>query len=329
MIDSQKLSLLIKIFMYATLIVGGISLILLFVAFGGISNALSNGEYVRSFSNEASNIIGKYSLCIVSSKLVTITPFLTFYILERNKEKRKKIFYGVIFAISFVMSILYFLFNAGKFPLVCFLLALVYLLINGKVRRPWSVIIFICILGLPGIEILDNLFTFFGTGKFMPIKVNYIEYIYQFIHPIRNVVNVIPLTSLYGLKYFKDILFGTLNILPGIEYDPSYLPPSEYFYGVDWKSIGGIPNDFITYGYLQIGMIGVIIMALVLGSLLQRIDFRLSHIDGKSKEYIGAYLSINCFSLINNADTVSIVKGQFFLIVIFIILNLSKKRKVK
>lgn len=326
---NNNLEVLIKFFIYFTFIIGIISLLLYSLAFGGIKQALEMAEYYRSFANEASATIGSNSLLIITARLITVTPFLLAYYLEKYKKKEYSLYYILLYSISLIFSIIYYLLYAGRFPLICFLLAIFYVFIRNKIKKPWLLIICLGVVCLPLLDVFDTIFTSFSLSSLKNIKINYFQYIYQFIHPIRNVINVIPLTQNYGMNYFTDILLGMFDILPGITINASYIPTSEYFYGMNWKNIGGIPNDVITFAYYQLGIIAVIIISLGLGYVLQKIDFRLEKITNNCKYYIGAYLSTICFGLVNNADTVSFVKSQFFLIILFVILILSTRKKVK
>lgn len=328
-INNNNLEGLIEFSIYFTFFIGSISLIIYFLAFGGISEALAMAENLRSFSNEASDIIGKNSLFLITARLITVTPFLLSYYLEKYKKKKYSLYYILLYIISFVFSILYYLLYAGRFPLICFLLAIFYIFIRKRVKRPWIVIICLGVICLPLLDVLDSIFTSFSIESILNRKNNYIQYIYQFIHPIRNVINVIPLTRKYGINYFLDIFLGIFDILPGFTIEASYIPTSEYFHGMNWKKIGGIPNDIITFSYYQFGILAVVIIAWILGYILQKIDFRLDKVFSDCKYYIGAYLSTICLGIVNNADTTSFVKSQFFLIILFIILIMSTRKKVK
>ena len=328
-LNEDKFEGVIKFFIHFSFIVGGLSLLLFFHSFGGVRRALAMAEYLRSFSNEASDIIGINSLLLITSRLITITPFLVSYYIEKYKGRKYSLFYIVQFFVSFILSLLYYLYYAGRFPLICFFLAVFYVFIRNKVKRPWTLIIILGIIGLPLLDVLNDLFLFFSSGNFSGIEINYVKYLYDFIYPIRSVINIIPLSKLNGIKYFMDIPLGFLDFLPGISVTPSYYSISAYFHGYNWKRIGGIPTDAITFGFYQFNIIGVIVFALLLGFIIQKIDYRLDKLKSNSKYYIGSYFSMMCFSIVNNADTSSFVKGQFFFIILYIILILSTKKKVK
>ncbi len=328
-LNEEILEKTIKFFIHFSFIVGSLSLILLFRSFGGIRNALAMAEYYRSFSNEASSVIGLNSLFLISSRLITITPFLVSYYIEKYRGKKYSLFYIFQFVVSFAFSILFYLYYAGRFPLICFFLALFYIFIRNRVKKPWTLIIILGIVCLPLLDVLNDLFTFFSTGYFTSIKVDYVRYIYDFIYPIRNVINVIPLTRISGYRFFTDLPLGILDLLPGISLTPPYYTVSAYFFGYNWKMIGGIPTDAITFGFFQLNFVGVILFAILIGFIIQKIDFRLDKLASNSKYYIGSYFTMMCFSIVNNADTYSFFKGQFFFIIIFIILIFSSKRKEK
>lgn len=324
--NADKTYKIVKTFTYITFIIGIISLIIVFLSFGGIKQALSHAEYLRSFSNNASDIINNSSFLILTSRLITVSPFLLIYLLDNTTNNKK---YKIMLIISFIMSILFYMFNAGRMPLLAFLICFAYMILKKKVKKTWTLIIVVSIISLPLLDILDTLFYYFNNGLFTFKNINYIRYIFQFIFPYRNILIMNNIVSEFGLRYGKDFITSFIDMLPGISFDASYVNTSIYIRGSSWKQLGGIPNDFITFGYLQFSFVGVIIHSLFMGGICKVIDSRLGKFkDGISKDLLSAAITIYILFLIPYADFVSILKSNFILtILIFIILCSTSKRK--
>lgn len=327
--NSIKTLKIVKFFAIVTFIIGSFSLILLFLSFGGIKNALSYAEYLRSFNNDANEIIGESTIFIILARLITVTPFLIVYIIQDTSLKLvKKQYYKFLLVISFIMSILYFLFNAGRAPLMAFIICFAYVIIRKRVKRPWIFIIVICIIALPMLDILDSLFYYFNSKTFDFKEVNYLKYIAQFTVPYKNTLAMKKIVDTYGLRYFSDFITAFLDFLPGVYFPASYVNTSEFIVGSNWIALGGIPNDFITFGYIEFSFIGVIILSSILGLFLRIIDMKLSKFKNNDAKYLfSAILSIYIFLMISSSDIISILKGGWILNTVVIIILLSTRKE--
>lgn len=238
----DKFYKIIIIITYIFFIIGTISLIIFFKSFGSIKNALNYAEYFRSFSNDLSNMIGTNSIFIISAKVITVVPFLSLLIINDKKNIKNKeniVFIKSIFVISNILSILYFLFNAGRAPIIVFALCYLYMFLKKRIKKTWTIIIFLGIILLPILDVLDKVFIYFAKGNIeFDFSYNYLKYIYQFMYPFRNILNLLPMQSLYGINWGKDFIISFLDILPGINFQPSYLNTSIYVNGVNWKILG-------------------------------------------------------------------------------------------
>lgn len=232
----------IIIITYILFIIGAISLILFFKSFGTIKNALNYAEYFRSFSNDLSTMIGRKSIFVISAKLITVVPFLSLLILNDKKSLSNKeniVFIKMIFIISNILSVLYFLFNAGRAPMIIFGLCYLFMFLKKRVKRAWTVIIGIGIISLPILDILDKIFIYLAKGSMkFNFSYDYLKYIYQFMYPFRSILNLLPIQNLYGINFGKDFIISFLDILPGVNFQPSYVNTSIYINGANWKVLG-------------------------------------------------------------------------------------------
>ncbi|MCI8547852.1 MAG: oligosaccharide repeat unit polymerase [Bacilli bacterium] len=318
---------IVKILTYITFFVGLFSLVLFFASFGGIAKALSYAETMRNMSNSLVEMIGSAALLKIIARLITVTPFLSLYLI--NEKREKNFVYKMIFIISLIASILFYLYNAGRTPIIMFMLCFVYVILSTKVKKTWTIIILLGIVSLPILDILDSLFVYFNTGL-LDIKQNeYVNYIYQFSVPYKNTLILGELNETFGLRWGQDFITAFLDLLPGVNFDPPYVNLSFFVRGSEWKNLGGIPADYITFSHMEFSYIGVIGFSGIIGYLTQIIDYKLSLFENKKmKSLLGGILTVFFFSTITSSDVASIIRGQFILlIVIFIIMKSSKKEK--
>lgn len=314
-----------EIFGYVTFLLGGISFAIIILKLGGISSTLSIAEKFRGFSGDValSDFLGTtIALFFIPARLVTVAPLIFCFLMLNRKKIRDKI----IFLISFPYAILFFLFNAGRTPLILFLLCFLYLIMKEVFTKVWGKLIIAGIFALPLLDLLDKVFIYFSTNVWYPVKVDYITNIYQFSHPIKSVLNLRDMVDIekynFGSSIFKDLL----DILPKINFDPVYFDVSKYFYGEEWKNIGGIPTDIITYGYYQLGIVGVWFILFLFGIFCGKIDRLITYLpQSRSKELVTVIIATNIFAIISTVDLGPLIRGNVILVSIIIILMLSSK----
>lgn len=324
--NEDKLYKIINIIAFTTFIVGGISFTIFLIGLGGIGNALQIAELNRSFSRSLSEFMNyRLSLLILPSKLITVSPLLFFMLISKYKGNHKVNI--ILFIISLFLSSIFFLFNAGRAPLIIFLLCFLYLFLkNIKVRYAWTLLIVLGSFSLPILDLLENIFNYLNNNIWEEININYLDYIYQFLHPYRNVLNMSEMHSHFGFRYGKDFITAFINFIPGINYSVSYENPSYFFHGELWKILGGIPNDIITFSYMQFGYFGVIFFPVIIGYFIARIDsVFIQIIESKSKYLLSAMISTSFYLLVASADFEPQLKGNIVLITIFILITFTYK----
>lgn len=317
-----------SIFNYATLIIGGISFIIFIIAMGGIVEMLKKGEYYRSFSNSLVADIGLFAIFIVPARLVTVTPFLSIYLLDNDKANKKT--YMITLIVSFALSTLFYLYNAGRAPIILFGLSIFYMILKKYSKKPWQIIITLAIIGLPLLDVADSIFNSLLTGSKIKVTFNYVKYLYQFIYPFRNVLNVRNINLKYGYRFGLDYITSFLDLLPKVSFPASYENTSLYINGTNWAVLGGIPNDFVTFANLQLGILGNCILSIILGYITAILDMKFSAMkEGYSKNLLNAVLTLYTFSLIISFDFCTFIRGNFILIIIsYLVLTFCKKERV-
>lgn len=325
---SKKVNLnSIKFISHFSFLVGAISFSLVISGFGSLANALKYAELNRSFSVSLADLIDyRLSLLFIPSRLITVAPFLYFYQLKNTKKLSPRI----LFLISFIISIFYLLFNAGKGPLLAFLLPFFYIFLKKYKKNAWRYLITLSLLFFPLLELLDRLFMFLANGIWKDEGINFFNIFYQFIHPYRNIFNVENITTEFGYRFFTDFITGPLNLMPGIDFEKSYEITSKFYFGDIWKSVGGVPNDLITFGYIQMNFLGVIILSLFIGYFFGLIDKKIRCLNpGIAKDLITSLLIVSAFRLIPNADIEPFLRSNFTMILIpFALIWYSKKNRL-
>lgn len=296
-----------------TFIIGGGSFLIFISSFGGISRVLSIAELNRSFNVTLSEFGDyRFSLFSIPARIITVTPFLYMYLILNRKKTLDKI----LFFISFIMSILFYLFNAGRAPLLSFLLVFVYYFSKRFFKRGWISILLAGIIFLPILDYLDNFFFYLSHGLWLDVKVDYIRYIYQFSFPFMTSLNITDITSAFGFRFGIDFVTAFLNFIPGVNFPISYEVTSQFFNGDNWRLIGGIPNDFLAFSYLQISILSVIMLSSIAGFIYGKIDIGLSLIPNNSSKYlITSIITIYSFFLIQSADFEPLIRGGVILLV--------------
>lgn len=325
-ISQRKFAKWLRILSIITLIVGGGSFVIYAVSFGGFSKLFEYAEIMRSFSTDKSTLFSsRIFILVVPSRLITVTPFLL--LIYRQFAKNKKL--NLIFIISStILASLFYLSDAGKTGILVFLLCVFVTLISHNFKHKWLVTICIAAFSLEIVNYLDALFVYLNTNE-LNVKVGKgaLSYLEQFSFPSRNLLNLDGIASFKGYRYGSDYITGPLNIIPGFNFDPSYVITSEYHSGTSWHIKGGTPNDAITFGYIQGGFLGVIFEAIILGLICSYIDSCTRSLkDTFSNKLLKYSLVILYFMMFIDADTTSIIRGQFSLIILSSLVYLSSKR---
>ena len=328
-LSNSKLFFICRIVSLLTFIVGGITFLIYIRGFGGIGSLLAKGDYLRAFSSNAQQFVSySVSIMVIPARLITVTPVITAPLF--SYKFRNKPIYGMIFIISFILSIIFILANAGKTALLIYIITFALPIISKKYKHPWIIVIIIGLVSLPIISIFDSFFLYLQIGVWIPSTSGFSGILSQFFYPISNVLSMHKAVGQFGLRWGQDYITGLLNIIPGVNFSPSYELMSEFYGGVNWKMVGGTPDDIITFGYIEFRIIGVILNAIILGFFSGKIDNLLRTMGNTyGMQVLKVSIIMNFFSLVVNADVVSIVRTQFTLTITVICLLLARKKTKK
>lgn len=302
-----------------TFIISSISFLIFIYAIGGIRRMLSLAEILRQHYSVLFEYVNNpvAGLMIVPSALLPVSTLLFFYLILLRKKRQDKL----LFIVSFFLSIFYLLYNAGRFPIIRFLIIFLYMFISRKRKRVWTKILLIGIAALPLLDILDSLFIYFHTNVWEVKEPNMLLYLRQFSQPIILQFNLREFTNIYGYRFFKDFVTDIVSLAPGIDFEKSYENTSEFVNGANWKILGGVQNDVLTYGYIQLGILGVIIFLFLCGiaiGFLDKILFKLPK--SRSRDFLSVIVTVNMFQIVRSTDLYTLLKYNPILLVIFLIL---------
>jgi len=339
-IENSLFIKVLKIIAWGTFAIGAISMFLFFNGLGGITEALKYGNTARAFYTSLANKMPSYiSILAIPARLVTVSPFLFLWIdsIDNNCRLKQwnKYFYKILTIIGFVLSILYFLYNAGKAPLICFMLSFIVAFLYKYTKRVWLFLIPLAFLSMPLLDVIEEIFRFLEKDTWKGIQIDYLKYLNQFIFPFRTLLNVQQINIEFGLRWGKDFITAILNFIPGVQFPVSYENISMFYGGEEWRIKGGVPSDLITFLYTQFSLLGLPFLFFILGRLLRYIDGGLRNMkENVIAKLIATTICIHIFIIVSSADFESIIRGSFILIILsflFIIsntnLNFKNRRK--
>lgn len=322
---------------YFTLILGSFSLIIVFIGAGGIVKALRLGEVLRGFStNPADHMHPVVSLFRVPAKLVLVSSMLFLYQLFERRCDRHLFF---LFIVSVLFSVLYLMLNAGRSTLIIYFFLLAYPFLREKIKYFWTFLLCLAIIGSPFLIILDDAFKALSTGGTLHFELRistYLDALIQFSHPIKILLNVREIVERYGLMFFKNVVTDIISLLPGVSFEQSFYDTSEFLRGSNWRALGGVPNDIISYGYLNLRVIGVFLSCSVWSAIGSWLDVYICRIaNSKQRNLLGMMVASSFFGLVINADLQSTLQSDVylmtlsFIIIITLIIETMNKNKSK
>ena len=325
--DKGKWINISKIVTWFTFVIGGITFIIYIRAFGGVSNLLSQAEYMRSFATSGTEFMSySSSIMVIPARLITVTPLSVLALM--NKRVKNYLLYRGIFIISMLLTLIFVMSNAGKTAIITWLLIFIVPIIGKFTKHPWIIAIALGIAMIPFLGVLDAFFVYLQDGNWSYTSQDFLSYIYSFTYPWTNILNMENIVQEFGMRWGKDFITGFLNIIPGLTFEAAYEPVSFFYGGENWKITGGTPLDIITFGYMQLRIIGVIGVAILLGSVLGKLDRILRQF---RNDYVGKVvvtsIAVNFFSFAVNADVSSVIRGQFQLIFMCICVIYSCRKK--
>lgn len=317
----------IKALAFLLLIIGGVSITVYTLAFGGFARAYALAEVLRQHDADITNygVSGIYSYLLILSGVLTIVPFLLFLVWKNEK----RFIYSLLIIISLFLLFIYFLLNNGKSPIIRFVIIVFYMLLFWKNIKHKFIIIGICaVVAVPVLDVLDYVFAQWDINEAIK-SFSYQSSILRFCYPTFSNYNMNSITDTYGYMYFTHFITDFISLLPGVEFKSSHVNTSEFFSGSNWQAVGGVPNDLLTYGFLQLRLIGVVVVFFLLGLLSGWFDIKIRDIKNVcSRNMMGIIVCMNMFSVVSCADIQDILLYNLsFTITIIILFAVNKDNR--
>lgn len=209
--------------------------------------------------------------------IASLVPGLLMY------EIKKRTGTKLLLLCVFVLSVFLQIFNAGKTNFIIFLLPFFIYWMSRRGSFKMKHIIFAAVAIIALVPFLDNAFYYISTGDNIGNyreSWNFLNYmmsvVRQFTYPYANMLMRVPMTELYGYRYFVDYAAVVVNLIPaallgGFELDTLYHITTEY-----WTTIlshkGGMPNDYLFFTYRQLGVAGIVIIGVITGAIIKKLD---------------------------------------------------------
>lgn len=315
-----------KIVLWISFLVGLVSFTIYIQGFGGVNAMLSYSEYLRSFATSGSNIIPYYAaIMVIPARLITVVPILSLPFLK--KGKRHRYIYITIFVISFFYSVIFLISDAGRTAILLFILMLGVPLIRKITKHAWKIAIIGGVCSLPILSVLDSFFLFISGIQWTYKSVHLASYLSQFSYPFANILNMQKIVDMSGFRWCKDFIIGFLNCIPGLNFAASHEATSRFYGGSHWQISGGTPNDIITFGYMELSFLGIILVAVLLGIVTGKIDRMLRQFQSNyAYQVVATSVIVNMFSYVVNADIIGLLRSKFQLTLICICILYSCRK---
>lgn len=275
-LNSHNVKKLYKITKWIFLI-GMAFLILYIMLFGSISNMLLANKRMAYGGEAEVEIDSPFLFLILLAKVIIFCSYMFWGMKKISDGKVKTLFY-----LSLLLSLFLLFRFSGRMILMTFIAA--FVLSSFILKQKLPKLKFVILAALGGLVIL------FGNAMFKsflyedafsrrqeyysnadPVLTPFLDIIGGFSFPYRNLLHYYEYSD---FSYFIDMVQFPLYILPR-----RIIPirPVETTIEVNTMNILGIPGgimppDIVTYGLLNLGILGVILIAFAFGILCKYID---------------------------------------------------------
>lgn len=321
---------------------GGLSVIACIVASGGVSNYLALGSQTRGISNELTGISSSMLPLITLSSIVIAAPYLYYFLMKERRARQTGI--KALFVASFIISLVYLLYNQGRLPLILFIVPFVLNCGWAKKAKLLTIVV-LAIASIITLDWLSDLFLAFSYGKASVgsgSESSFIEtLLLEFTYPFSNILNMTDLVDVVGFRVGTDYVQWPLTVLPSSLLETFGITKSDINttgslntlgYAVLTGRIaeGGIPTDFFTFNYYQFGFASLVVASLIASLLLRKLDELIERISNiTSISIVCLRVSILLMSLINNFDLSVIFRTRLdFIILVAVIVYVARKRDI-
>lgn len=266
-----------------------ISVVALFMwsyPFGGPIAMFEYGTLIRS-GREIAGITNSFGFM---KQFVPLAHFSSIISLALWK-KEKRFYYGILFIIGLIISIIYLISNDGRAPFMMYLASLLILLYlmrkNNANRIKIFPFIIIAVIGIVFLENVDNITSYFRSGVFKSTSETkgFFTFLYsEFSWVVRNgqTVQEAAAKGESTLRIGRDLLSALFAILPS-RFSPEWIKRLEFTNTRMWFNgmvgYGGKPTDIITTGMYELSFLGVLVLPYVYGAIVKGFDKRFENLE--------------------------------------------------
>lgn len=320
------------------LVFGGGSMVLFFMELGGFKAALRFSETLRYIGTEPADYYGPMGAIfrMLSFFIMGAAYCLKLYA-DSVKDKKSKI----LFYLSFILSIMYLLFNSGRATILLFLVPFLLEPLLRKNKNIIGTLVFLFLAVILTAQLLDKVLYQLSVGGISQLQIdsNLLMSINAALQdltfPYANTLKWTDMNHLLGYRFGQDYFVWLIDILPtrlfslfGISipnFDAINVNTSAYYFYTMPNLMGGVPTDFITLGLRQLHLPGLLLNSFIFSFFALYID-RLSRSIGSKYNLISIRIKLSFFTLVANNDLSAFVRGSLFIIIIIIMLMLISKK---
>lgn len=323
------------IFLFA---IGFVSLLFFIYTYGGLDYVLSNMSQIRSGTDDNKNYLAAFVSSFSKYMNLSFFIMLSFWMINK-KISNFDYFLFFIFALLTLFSIYL---SAGREAGIAFLISIlvIYLAVYKKIPALtvaiFSIFSFMYILfGKTFLFALNNenfdKDDFIDNNFLSTISNSYNIIVSEFSHQYLSLVNFMQYD--YSFRFFGDYAYWLFkpfkllgfNIPDSISYYNTFI-----VHGV-WDS--EIPPGGIAYGYIQFGVLGVIIHGFILGCFFKFFDVVFDPKNQKNPILLGFYaVLVTSFTyMLSNSDPALFLQNRIpniiFLLALLFVFNTKLVRK--
>lgn len=309
---------------------------------GGIANSISNIELIRSFAVESSVKSGTNNLLVLfrNFKQFMTFSFYVYFMLARMKRLPK---YTIMTIIAFIFTTYIVFIGGGRTHIIIFIVTVITGFIFNPQKETYlkntksaSILIITGVIGVVSLIIFDPIFSYLTYGNTIEIDFssnNIDSLVLQFSFPYYNMIFAI--SHDFQFRFFQDLFNWMINLLPSYFtsriglVDPVLLYEYNTVLQNGSMNKGGIPSDILTFGYYQMGLTGLLIVILIFGVLISKLDNSLAFFrDSLVLKPILIRVVIYIGMVVMYADLEGIFRNRFDVVLLICLLYDLGKYKV-
>lgn len=316
--------------------IGIVSMYLWTLAYGGIFNLIMIADLVRDGKGDVNNSIAFF---MRPAKLVLATTYMSLFLIKKGY---KVYLNSILFAISFVASVLLLLALDGRLGMVTYIIAVILIMLGFFESKSFSLrrIVILTVLALFAFYLImkmDEITFFIRASSWGGVKTYsdpfYIKTLMEFSYIITGSQNAVQMLETSSIPYLlwddiKTAFFAWL---------PSSMKPSDLVNVWTYNTIlctttkhvyGQLPCDFITTSLYDLGIFGPIVFSAFWGKIM--LFFDELYIRKHSMMYDVAYiaLTLSFIRRVNYCLLYDFVLGLFYICLAYGFWLICKRRIV-